>query len=136
MIDLPGFAERYVAVWNEPDAEVRRTTIARLWTEDAVQYLEPPEQVREAAAALAVTPSMTSRGHEALEARVTRAYEEFVAPGEYVFRPCTDVVRLNDVVKFSWEMVPVDGGPAAGGGLQVVVLDQDDRIRADYQFIG
>ena len=27
-------AEKYVALWNEPDANQRRRTIAELWTED------------------------------------------------------------------------------------------------------
>jgi hypothetical protein len=31
-------------------------------------------------------------------------------------------------------MVPADGGEAAGGGLEVLVLDEDGRIKTDYQF--
>ncbi|HEX8861242.1 MAG TPA: hypothetical protein VGC06_19535, partial [Actinomycetes bacterium] len=67
--------------------------------------------------------------------RVTRSYEEFVAPGEFVFRPRDNVARLGNVVKFNWEMVPVGGGEAAGVGLEILILDDDGRIRIDYQFI-
>ncbi len=66
---------------------------------------------------------------------MTRAYKEFVAPGEFIFRPRRNVARLHDVVKFNWEMVPKGGGEAAGVGLEFLVLDHDGRIRIDYQFI-
>jgi hypothetical protein len=32
--------------------------------------------------------------------------------------------------------VPADGGPPAGGGLEILVLDDDGRIRIDYMFPG
>jgi hypothetical protein len=66
---------------------------------------------------------------------VARAYQEFVAPGTFVFRSRGDADRLRDVVKFRWEMVPRDGGAAAGAGLEILVLGADGRIVGDYQFI-
>ena len=32
-------------------------------------------------------------------------------------------------------MVPLGGGEAPGVGLEVLILDDDGRIRIDYQFI-
>ena len=32
-------------------------------------------------------------------------------------------------------MVPSDGGAVAGAGLEILVLDEDGRIKIDYQFI-
>jgi hypothetical protein len=84
--------------------------------------LEPPTDVRQA------------RGHAELEARVARAYEEFVAPGTFHFRPRDNAVRLGDAVKFGWEMIDA-GGEVAGAGLEFVLLDPDGRIRSDYRFI-
>ncbi|MEV0306579.1 hypothetical protein [Nonomuraea fuscirosea] len=135
MIDIREPVGRYVAVWNEPDAGLRRKAVAELWTEDGVQLLQPPQDIREAAAALGVTPILEARGHEALEARVTRSYEKFVAPGEFFFRPRDNADRLADIVKFTWEMVPTDGGEPVGAGLEILVLGADGRIRTDYQFI-
>ncbi|MEV0160296.1 hypothetical protein [Nonomuraea fuscirosea] len=135
MIDAKELVGRYVAVWNEPDAGLRRKAVAELWTEDGVQLLQPPQDIREAAAALGVTPILEARGHEALEARVTRSYEKFVAPGEFFFRPRDNADRLADIVKFTWEMVPTDGGEPVGAGLEILVLGADGRIRTDYQFI-
>jgi hypothetical protein len=65
---------------------------------------------------------------------VTRAYEEFVAPGTFTFSSRRNADRLHDVVKFTWEMVSRDG-EVAGVGLEILVLDQDGRIRTDYQFV-
>jgi hypothetical protein len=66
---------------------------------------------------------------------VTRAYEQFVAPGTFVFRSRGDADRLHDVVKFHGEMVPRAGGDMAGIGLEILVLGADGRIVSDYQFI-
>jgi hypothetical protein len=34
--DSRKLVDRYVAIWNEPDVERRRSAVAALWTEDAV----------------------------------------------------------------------------------------------------
>lgn len=81
-----------------------------------------------------MTPSFQSRGHAELEARVKRAYEEFVADAGNSFRARDDGTRLGDVVKFRWEMV-TSSGEVAGVGLEFVLLDSDGRILTDYQFI-
>jgi hypothetical protein len=126
--------DRYVAVWNEPDPDRRRQAVATIWTEDAAHLLEPPREVREAAAALRTVAVFQARGHAELEARVGRAYEEFVANGELSFRPGDGGVRVADAVKFRWEMISVDGAVVAGG-TELVLLAADGRIRLDYQFI-
>jgi hypothetical protein len=135
-IDARELVRRYVAVWTEPDAELRRKAIQGLWAEDGAHVLQPPQEIRQAAAELGF-PSVTleARGHDALEIRVTRAYRDFVAPGEFTFRARDNADRLGDIVKFNWEMVPVGGGAAAAVGLEILVLGEDDRIKTDYQFI-
>jgi hypothetical protein len=81
--------------------------------------------------------SRTGRSYEALAARVARAYEMFVAPGEHMFRRGGDVLRLRgNVLGVTWEMVTTTGGEVVGGGLDVLRLDADGRIRTDYQVIG
>ena len=135
MDNVKELVDRYTAIWNEPDPDRRREGVAQLWSEDAVQILEPPQEVREAAAGLEVTPTFQARGHRELEARVTRAYEEFVATAGNSFRPQNHGKRLADVVTWRWEMV-TNTGEVAGGGLEFVVLGADGRIQMDYQFIG
>ncbi len=135
MIDPKELADRYVAVWNEPDADRRRHAIRELWTEDGVHLLQPPQEIQQTAAALGMTPSLTARGHDALQVRVTRSYEDFVASGEFIFKPRDNAARLGDVVKFNWEMVRTSDGRVAALGLEILFLDNDGRIRIDYQFI-
>jgi len=135
-IDPRELAGRYVAVWNEPDAERRRKAIHELWAKDGAQILQPPREYREAATGLGFTSAtLEARGHDELEVRVTRAYEQFVAPGEFIFKPRDNADRLHNVVKFNWDMVPSGGGDVAGAGLEILVLDEDGRIETDYQFI-
>jgi hypothetical protein len=133
-VDPERLVQHYVAVWTEPDPATRRNAIEQLWTEDGAHVLQPPVEIRDAAAGLGFThPTLEARGYDEIEARVTRAHDDFVAPGEYTFRASGQVVRLGDVVKFRWEMVPVAGGEAVGGGVDVLVL-HDGRVRTDYQF--
>jgi hypothetical protein len=134
MIAETTFAERYVAIWNEPDAAARRAAVAALWTEDAVQYLRPSEPARDAAAELDVEAVFIMRGHAELERRVTRAYEQFVGSGQMTFRLAGDVVRVHDAVKLAWEGVGPDG-EALGGGVDILLLAADGRIRTQYQFV-
>jgi hypothetical protein len=135
-IDPRELAGRYVAVWNEPDAGLRHKAIHDLWTKDGAHILQPPQEIRKAATGLGF-PSTTlqARGHDALEVRVTRAYQEFVASGEFTFKKQDNADRLGNIVKFNWEMVPSSGGEVAGAGLEILVLDEDGRIKTDYQFI-
>ncbi|WP_420323415.1 hypothetical protein [Kribbella pittospori] len=128
-------ADRYVAVWNEPDPVVRRKAVEELWTEDGVHLLEPPEEMVTRAAEIGVVAALEARGHEALSRRVTRAYDEFVAPGEFVFRRRGDAAALSDMVKLRWEMVPAAGGEVLAVGIDLLVLGADGRIQKDYQFI-
>ncbi|MEW1887860.1 hypothetical protein ACGFR6_14135 [Streptomyces sp. NPDC048567] len=135
-IDIHELTDRYVAVWNEPDAERRRAAVRALWAADAIHVLRPPQEVREVAEGLGFDRLLLeARGYDALDFRVTRAHEEFVAPGTFVFRSRGNADRIRDVVKFNWEMAPRDGGEAAGVGLEVLVLGPDGRIVSDYQFI-
>ena len=82
-----------------------------------------------------MTPTLKARGHDALEVRVTRSYEQFIAPGKFMFRARDNAAGMDDVVKFNWEMVRISDVEVAGVGLEILVLDDDGRIRIDYQFI-
>ncbi|MGW7685773.1 hypothetical protein ACWGID_33830 [Kribbella sp. NPDC054772] len=128
-------AQRYVAIWNEPDAGLRRKAVEELWTEDGIHLLEPPEEVVERATAIGVSASLEARGHEALTRRVSTAYDEFVAPGQYKFVPHGTAVGLRDLVKLRWAMVPAGGGEALAVGIDLLLLGADGRIVTDYQFI-
>jgi len=116
--DITEFVGRYTAVWNEPDPEIRHKAVAELWAEDGVEVIESAEY----------------RGHAALEARVTRAYEEFVEAGGFVFKPMGNVVAHHNAIMFTTVMVPAVGGDIVWTGSVFVLLGPDGRIQHDYQF--
>jgi hypothetical protein len=136
MSNAHALADRYVALWNEADTNRRRAAIADLWTEEGVHILQPPQEMRALAArpGFGLTATLEARGHSALEARATSAYEAFISAGDCRFQRRDDVERLADVVKFTWEMVTKDGN-VAGVGLEFLILAPDGRIERDYQFI-
>jgi len=128
--------DRYIRLWNEPDPDRRRQAIRELWAPGGRQVIQPPQEMRASATALGFpTATLEVRGHDELDYRVDRAYAEFIAPGEFAFRLRDAPVQLQDVVTFTWEMVPTAGGDVAGVGRDVLLLDSDTRIRIDYQFI-
>jgi hypothetical protein len=138
-LDVQQWADRYIAQWNEPDPATRSALIRELWAPDGVQVLvDPPEEIRNAATALAFpVPPLEVRGHVALDARVTRAYEMFVEPGEHVFEAAEEAYPLMpNVLAIRWSMVSTRTGEAVGGGLDILALDDDGRLRTDHQFIG
>ena len=147
MTDTPAFAEisarsaaelaeKYLALWNEPDADRRRRTIAELWAEDGRHILQPPQEIRAVAAqpGIAMTAILAAQGHEEIEARAASAYEHWVGSEGLSFRGRDDAERLVDVVKFHWEAVAKDGQVVAVG-LNFLVIAADGRIERDYTFV-
>jgi hypothetical protein len=129
-------ADRYMALWNEPDADRRRRMIAELWTEDGSQVLQPPREMREIAAApgIGLAATLEARGHTELEARATASYDHWVGSAGLSFRGRDDAERLGEVVKFHWDAVTSEGETAALG-LNVLVLAADGRIERNYTFV-
>jgi hypothetical protein len=129
-------AEKYVALWNEPDAGQRRRMIAQLWAEDGRHILQPPQEIRAIAAqpGIALTAILQAQGYEEIEARAASAYEHWVGSEGLSFRGRDDADRLDDVVKLHWEAVAKDGTVVAVG-LTFLVLAADGRIERDYTFI-
>jgi hypothetical protein len=129
-------AEKYMALWNEPDAHKRRQMIAELWTEDGRHILQPPQEIRGIAAqpGIGLPAILEARGHAEIEARAASAYEHWVGSEGLSFRGRDDVDRLGDVVKFHWEAVAKDGEVFAVG-LNFLLVAADGRIQRDYTFI-
>src|ERR671918_276495 len=129
-------AEKYIALWNEPDADRRRRMIAELWAEDGRHILQPPQEIRGIAAqpGIAMTAILKARGYEEIEARAASVYEHWVGSEGLSFRGRDDADRLGDVVKLHWEALAKDGTVFAVG-LSFLVLAADGRIERDYTFV-
>ena len=130
-------ADRYLALWTEPDADRRRQMIAELWTHDARHFVQPPQEIRAIAAqpGIGLTAILEARGYEEIEARVASAYEHWVGSEGLSFRRRDDAEQAGDAVKFPWEALDKDGESFAAG-LHVLVLAADRRIERDYTFVG
>ncbi len=119
MTDYKQLVDRYVAMWNEPDTEDRRKMIAALWTEDCLHANKRAEW----------------RGHMAMDERVTVSYEKSIRDGGNVFVAAGNVDGYRNVVRFNWYMKRAASGAIAAQGFELLVLADDGRIAADYQFI-
>jgi hypothetical protein len=136
---LADFTRRWFALWTEADPQARSRQVADLWATNGAQVLvDPPQEVRDAATALAFpVPRLEVRGHDEIDRRVTQAYAMFVEPGVYTFQAAAgDAVLLAPaLVGLGWDMVTVADGTVAGSGFDVIVLDDDGRILLDHQHI-
>jgi hypothetical protein len=137
-IELKQLITQYLAQWNEPDPGLRQRLIRQIWAVDGVQVLvNPPRELREGAAHYGIAfPPLEVRGHDAFDARVGRAYELFVAPGQYVFDVDGEPVRqAGAAVSLTWVMRDRSDGSVAASGFDVLTFDADARIRTDHQFV-
>ena len=115
MSDFTTLAERYIAAWNETDAQARRRAVEQLYTDDA-RYVDPLADVT---------------GRDALEAAIAAVQQQF--PG-WVFRPAGPADGHHDQVRFSWELGPA-GADAPVAGSDVVVTGPDGRVRTVLGFL-
>lgn len=116
MSDFEELAQRYIAVWNEPDAARRRSAVAEVFTEDA-SYTDPLADVR---------------GHDGVASVIEGAREMF--PG-HLFRLVGGVDAHHDVARFGWELVPHGGGGSLVIGFDVAVRAPDGRLAAVHGFL-
>jgi hypothetical protein len=107
--------ERYVRVWNLSSDDDRRTEVERIWAPGAVQY----------------TPE---NRHVDLYQRVTDAYNELVADGKNHFVPTGTVHTHHDSVVFTVDMITTDTGTPTWRGEIFLLLDDQGRVRLDYQY--
>ncbi len=117
---LNQLAERYVAVWNDPDPESRRRQIAELWTQNGAN----------------LTDSIEARGHDALAARIEQSHNKWIRDAGMIFRSCGNATGHHNAVKFNWDMAPAGGGEPVAIGFDFLILSEDGRIIDDYQFTG
>jgi len=112
-------AERYVAVWHQPDETGRRQAIADVWARDGAY----------------VDPTFDARGYDAIERVVTSVHDEYVKTGEYFFRACGNAQAHHNVLRFNWVLVQSATAEVADSGQDILVLNSESQIENDYKFI-
>jgi hypothetical protein len=118
MTTAQNLADRYVAVWNETSAAARCKAIAELWVPDGLHFVGNRE----------------AGGYDELETRIIGSHEKNVLAGKNRFRAARNAQALRNSVTFNWEMVSADGEVVATG-LEFLIVDDEQRIVVDYQFI-
>lgn len=113
-------AERYVALWNEADAQKRRTAIEKFFAPEAAHFVGARE----------------AKGYAALQERISGSHEKNVRNGGFCFRVRPGAQALRNVVAFHWEMVPRDNPDrVAAVGLEFVTLTDTGKALVYHQFI-
>jgi hypothetical protein len=102
MTDPANVAERYIAVWNETDAQRRQGLLADTWAPDAT-YVDPLGR---------------SEGLEQINAMIGAVHDRF--PG-FTFALDGEADGYGDFVRFSWGLGPA-GADAPIKGSDVAVL--------------
>ena len=115
MLDAQALADRYVATWNEPDADKRSSAIAAFWAPDARSH--------------------SGVGGYAARTTLTVAAPEKRGRGEGICYRAARTARLRgDVLTFRWEMLLAESETVLASGLEFLVVDDDGRILIDHPF--
>ncbi|MGW2647469.1 nuclear transport factor 2 family protein [Streptomyces sp. NPDC001393] len=116
MSDLTTTVTRYLAIWNEADAEKRAAAIAELFTADA-PYIDPLAAVE---------------GPEGFGAVVAGARDQFKGLS---FELHGTVDAHHNQARFQWGLVTEPGAEPIAIGFDVLVTDEAGRIKAVYGFL-
>ena len=109
--------DRYLAMWNEPEPIIRRRQIAELWAHDG----------------LLIRDTSVSEGPVAIEAETTKMHNAHVANG-LVPSSAKNTHAHHNLVKLKWKATGSRDGAVSAAWSDLLILDENGRIRCDYQF--
>ena len=108
--------DRYIAAWNETDAERRHELVTAAWTEDAT-YLDAHR---------------SGQGHSGISLMIQKVQEQF--PG-YQFRLKSGVEDHNGRVRFQWEAGGTQDAPLHFVGTDFGMIAGDGRLESITGFV-
>ncbi|WP_043628401.1 nuclear transport factor 2 family protein [Nonomuraea candida] len=103
MSDVKELVERYLAAWNETDAQARRNLVAQVFAENAT-YTDPMAAVR---------------GRDSLDATIAAVQQQFAG---LRFSLGGSVDAHHDIARFTWHL-GAEGAEPLVIGFDVVVID-------------
>jgi hypothetical protein len=104
MTDFNDLVDRYIELWNEPDAAKRQALIERTFTEGA-HFIDPLQE---------------AEGQSGIDTLVQGVQEKFP---DYRFRRVGDADAFRDRVRFRWELAPEGGEVFVDGTDFALVVD-------------
>ena len=107
--------ERYIAAWNEKDAQRRRGLVDALWAEDG-SYTDPLAD---------------AHGRAEIDGLIGAVQQQFP---EFVFTLGAPVDTHHDQARFTWHLGPAGAEPVVIG-FDVAVLNGGGQIRSVYGFL-
>ena len=108
--------ERYLAAWNETDAERRRGLVDALWAEDG-SYTDPLAD---------------AWGRPEIDGLIGAVQQQF--PG-FVFTLGGPVDAHHEQARFTWHLGPEGAAEPVVAGFDVAVLNGGGQIRSVYGFL-
>jgi hypothetical protein len=109
MTEVATVVDGYIAMWNETDAERRRSLIDETWAAEA-SYVDPLQ---------------SGEGRDGIDAMVAAAQTQF--PGHrFVLTSGPDAYA--DRVRFAWRLENDNGGAAIAAGVDFATLAADGRL--------
>jgi hypothetical protein len=116
-VNFNKLADRYIAIWNEPDPQIRRKLIDELWAEDSAYH----------------NRLFTVWGRDMIENVISAAYGEYSARG-FTFKSQNDAYGHHNGVRVGWVLVASGTGEADTFCEDFLLLNDEGQIIVDYQF--
>jgi hypothetical protein len=108
--------ERYIAAWNEKDAQRRRGLVDSLWAADG-SYTDPLAD---------------AHGREEIDGLIGAVQQQFP---DFVFTLGGPVDANHNQARFTWHLGSAAGGEPVVIGFDVAVLGEDGQIRSVHGFL-
>ena len=114
MTDAASIANRYIALWNETNADRRQALLVALWTEDGT-YIDP---------------LMQGSGHNQIDGLISAVQQRFPA---FRFALIGQPDSYGSNVRFSWQLGP-EGADGPIKGTDFATLD-NGRLKEVVGFL-
>jgi hypothetical protein len=116
MTDITTVVDRYFAIWNESDPDLRAELIAGTFTEDAAY----------------AGPMIDGAGHEGIASLADQLLEHL---GGHQFNRTGEIDAHHGAVRYAWEIVPAPGQPPLAAGVDFGIVGTDGRFQSVTTFL-
>ena len=118
MLDAQALADRYVAAWNEPDADGALLRHRRRFGRPTRSAKRERADTRIRARKLTLVAPEKNAGRDGVR-----------------YRAAPSARLRGDVVTFRWEMVLAGSETVLASGLEFLIVDDEGRILVDHPFV-
>lgn len=116
-IDYNKLADRYIAVWNQPDPQIRRKLIDEIWAEDGAYH----------------NRLFSVWGRDMISNIISAAQAEYSARG-FTFKSQNSCYGHHNGVRIGWVLIAAGTGEVDTLCEDFLLLNDEGQIIVDYQF--